>query len=326
VEVAMIVDAHSHLFPAGWNTADGLPSDLFSVERVLERQAEAGIDVTVISDPHIWYGDRDLGDINSAREYNEFTADLVSGNPGRLVGLGSVTPWRGTAHLKEAERAVRELHLPGLAIATSDRGQYLDAVAESFWELVADLDVPIFLHPGRTVVGQELMEGYRMGELCGRPLDMTLSLARFILTGTFERHPAIRLLCAHAGGAICMVADRMDFGHELRGYRPLGPWGEVELSCPPSTFVAQLYLDTVTFGAGPLRLAMETVGTEQVCFGTDGPPVPFPPSRARDVVAELGLPSGPLADVLGENARRLFRIGSAAADQAPAREGRGVCR
>ena len=116
---------------------------------------------------------------------------------------------------------------------------------------------------------------YRLGEVCGRPLDTTVTLARFILTGTFERHASVRLLCAHAGGAICTIADRLDFGHELREYAPLGPWGEVELEEPPSAYVARLYLDTVTYGPAALRPALERVGPRQLVFGTDRPPVPL---------------------------------------------------
>lgn len=304
----MIVDAHSHLFPPSWNPGAGIPADLFSVDHVFDRQAEAGIDVTVISDPHIWYGPRDLGDIRSAREYNDFVAGLMRDNPGRIAGLGSVTPWRGAEHTAEAARAVSELGLVGLAIPTSDRGRYLDAVPALFWETVEELGIPVFVHPGTTVAGDEHMQGYRLGELCGRPLDMTLTLARFILTGTFERYPGLRLLCSHAGGAICMVSARLDFGHELRHAVQLGPWGKAELSRPPSAFVAQLFLDTVTFGVRPLRLALDTVGAGQLCLGTDGPPVPFPASRALKLVSELGLPADLAGQVMGGNAAGLFQL------------------
>ena len=78
-----------------------------------------------------------------------------------------------------------------------------------------------------------------------------MTLARLILTGGLERH-AGSSLCAHAGGAICTIADRLDFGHELRAYAPLGPWGEVELPEPPSAYVARLHLDTVTYGTAAL--------------------------------------------------------------------------
>jgi aminocarboxymuconate-semialdehyde decarboxylase len=304
----MIVDAHSHLFPPAWESSGVLPHDMFEVDAVFERQEEAGIDLTVISDPHIWYGDRDLGAIDCTRGYNDFAAELNRAHGRRLRALATCTPWRGAEHVEELERAVKELGLPGVALATSDRGRYLDEVPDSFWEAVTALEVPVFVHPGGTVLGQEHMGSYRLGEVCGRPLDMTLSLSRFILTGAFERHPGVRLLCAHAGGAICTVAGRLDFGHELRDYAPLGPWGEVRLREPPSAFVRRLFLDTVTFGPEPLRLALATVGEAQICFGTDGPPVPF--AASRGVANVRALDAGPevTAAILGGNAQALFGL------------------
>ena len=305
----VVVDAHSHLFPSHWASHGRMPLDLFGAEALLEVQSAAGVTRTVISDPHIWYGDLDPSAIERTREYNDFAAELVRAQPLRVTALATATPWRGDEHVREAERGVRELGLAGIAIPTSDGGRYLDSVPDSFWELVADLDVPVFIHPGGTVVGNELMQMYRLGEVCGRPLDTTLTLARFILTGTPERHPRVRLLCAHAGGAICTIADRLDFGHELRDYAPLGPWGEVALPVPPSAYVARLYLDTVTYGTAALLPALSRVGHERVVYGSDRPPVPFDLERTLGYVRELGLPPEEEGAILGDNARRLFRIG-----------------
>jgi aminocarboxymuconate-semialdehyde decarboxylase len=303
------VDAHSHLFPPSWAPYGRMPGDMFDVDGLLELQEASGIATSVISDPHIWYGDLDPSDITRTREYNDFAAELVRANPLRITALGSVTPWRGDDHLREADRAVRELGLVGLAIPTSDGGRYLDSVPDPFWELVADLGVPVFIHPGGSIVGEELMQMYRLGEVCGRPLDTTLTLARFILTGAMERHPGVRLLCAHAGGAICTIADRLDFGHELRGYSPLGPWGDVQLPEPPSAFVARLYLDTVTYGTAALLPALARVGYEHMLFGSDRPPVPFDFDRTIGHVRQLGLPAVKESAVLGGNARSLFKLG-----------------
>ncbi|MGH9242741.1 MAG: amidohydrolase family protein [Acidimicrobiales bacterium] len=303
-----IIDCHSHLFPPEWAPSGRMPVETFDVAALLERQEEAGVAMSVISDPHIWYGELDPGSIERTREYNDFVAAVMQDRPDRLVGLGSVTPWRGDAHLEEAERAVSTLRLPGLAVATSDRGAYLDAVPEEFWRWIDERDVPIFLHPGGSVVGQELMGAYRLGEVCGRPLDTTLTLARFILMGFMERFGRLRLLCAHAGGAICAIADRLDFGHELRDYAPLGPWGEVRLAQPPSAFVARLYVDTVTYGPAPLRLALDRVGVDRVLYGSDSPPVPFPLARSVGVVRALGLDGGDEARLLGANARAVFGL------------------
>ena len=307
-----VVDTHSHLFPADWAGAGRMPADMFDVEGYLAEREQAGVAVSLVSDPHIWYGDLDLGSIERTREYNDFAAELQRAHPGRVAGLATVSPWRGDDHLDEARRAIQDLGLRGLALATSDEGRYLDAVPDDFWTLAEELDAPVFLHPGGTVVGQEHMGEYRLGEVCGRPLDMTLALSRFILMGYLERFRSLRLLCAHAGGGICAIADRLDFGHELRAYRPLGPWGDVELSEPPSAFVSRLYLDTVTYGPGLLRLALERVGVERVVYGSDHPPVPFPLERTLGIVRALGLPAEQEGRILGGNAVELFALGAAA--------------
>jgi aminocarboxymuconate-semialdehyde decarboxylase len=301
-----IVDSHSHLFPPEWAPSGRMPPDMFDVPALLERQDEAGVSLSIVSDPHIWYGELDPGAIERSREYNDFAADVSRAHPGRVAALGTVAPWRGDEHLQEAERSIESLGLSGLALATSDQGRYLDAIPEEFWAWVHRRDVVVFLHPGGTVVGQEHMDEYRLGEVCGRPLDTTLTLARFILMGFMERFDGLRLLCSHAGGGIATIADRLDFGHELRNYRPLGPWGEIELERPPSTSVAQLYLDTVTYGPLPLRLAIDRVGYEHVVYGSDNPPVPFPLSRSIGVVESLGLLPDQEAAILARNARSLF--------------------
>lgn len=299
------VDVHAHLYPQEWAKLGRLPESMFDVDALVARIDEGGIDRVLVSDPHIFYGDLDVLDISAVRVYNDFAAGLSAASAGRVVGMASITPWRGSEQVAEAIRAVTELGLVGIGIPTSDRGQYLDSVPDAFWEAVADLAVPVFLHPPGQIIGQELMGEYRLGEVCGRPLDTTLTLARAILTGVLERHD-VKLLCPHAGGAICTVADRLDFGHELRDYAPLGPWGEVRLPRPPSEYVRRLWLDTVTYGPGPLRLAVETVGAAQVCFGTDGPPVPFTVQRHRAVVDALGLPAAEHERIMGGSALELF--------------------
>jgi len=304
----VIVDVHSHLFPEAWRHEGMMPDDMFSVDKLIDELGEAGIDRAFISDPHIWYGEPDMNEVDRCREYNEFAASLVRDHTLVLGALGTVVPWRGSDHVAEAERAIRVLGLSGLAVATSDRDQLLDAVPAEFWELVVGLRVPVFLHPGGTVVGQQHMGDHRLGEICGRPLDMTLTLARAVMSGLLERYPNLQLLCAHAGGGICMIADRLDFGHELRDHAPLGPWKGHRLTAPPSASVKRLHLDTVTYGPEPLRLALATVGPRQVLFGSDHPPVPFPLSRSLGVVRAVGLSAADEARVLGRNAGELFRF------------------
>src|SRR2546430_7568932 len=71
--------------------------------------------------------------------------------------------WSSDVCSSDLARAVDELGLRGFALATSDRGRYLDSVPQAFWELVVDRGVTVFLHPGGTVVRSEER---RVGKEC----------------------------------------------------------------------------------------------------------------------------------------------------------------
>ena len=286
-----------------------MPPDLFDAEALLEVQAAAGVTRTVISDPHIWYGDLDPSAIERTREYNDFAAELVRAHPLRVTALATATPWRGDEHVREAERGVRELGLAGIAIPTSDGGRYLDTVPDGFWELVAELDVPVFIHPGGTVVGNELMQMYRLGEVCGRPLDTTVTLARFILTGTAERHPA-RAAPVRARGRGDLHDRRSPRlrarAPGLRAARPVGRGRAVGAAVGLRRAPLPRHRH-VRHGGAPAAVAR--VGHERILYGSDRPPVPFDLERTLGYVRALGLPAG-----RGERDPRrqrpaLFRLG-----------------
>ena len=91
-------------------------------------------------------------------------------------------------------------------INSSVNGEYLDSPrATPFFQLVSDMDVPVFVHPPKFTIGNEKMEIFRLPEMLGRPFDTTLSLTRFIFTGGLERFPKLKLVCAHVGGALPML-------------------------------------------------------------------------------------------------------------------------
>lgn len=310
----MIIDIHAHLWPRRWESGSAMRGgEVFDPAGMLEARRAAGIDVTIFSNPHMWTGDpMDMGDIEHARTYNEFAAEVQRAHPGELFGLASITPWRGAEHLEELERAVVELGLTGVCIPTSYRGAYLDTVPDEFWELAVGLGVSVLVHPVGPPAGFESLDIYRLSLLLGAPLATTVSFARAVLTGALDRNPDLRLIACHAGGALCALAGRLDFGHELRGNRAFGSWGEVELPLPPSAYIRRLFVDTVTYGPEGVRLALDTLGEDHLLFGTDRPPVGFPFERTLAGVYDAGLTGGTLDAVLSGNAARLFPMAAIA--------------
>ncbi len=211
--------------------------------------------------------------------------------------------------LRETERAIRQLGLKGIAVNSSVGGEYLDSSrAEAFFQLVVDLDVPLFIHPPRVTIGFEKMEIFRLPEMVGRPFDTSLSLARFILLGGFERFPALQLVCAHMGGAISLLPGRLDFGYELRNDQSFGRWEPDVLTGPPSTYIERLYVDTMGFHSPAVMCCVGTVGAEHVVMGSDFPPVDVPLERTVDLVRHLPLTTTDREAILGGNAARLLKL------------------
>src|SRR5687767_8488396 len=174
---------------------------MFDVDGVRAEQDRVGVDVSAFGNNWIRTPDG-MPALEVMRRYNDFAAEVTARHEGRLLGLASVVPFGGDPYLQELERAIQELGLRGIMINSSVAGEYLDSPnAEPFFELVTQLDVPIFMHPPRVTIGNEKMEIFRLPELVGRPFDSTLSLARFILMGGFERFPNLKLVGAHMGGA-----------------------------------------------------------------------------------------------------------------------------
>ncbi|HEY3306771.1 MAG TPA: amidohydrolase family protein [Candidatus Binatia bacterium] len=305
----MIIDCHSHLVPKSWYHPKSPPA-IFNIPGLLEEQDKAGVNLTVFGNNWIRTPQgHDSFDI--VKEFNEFAAETTAKYSDRLLGLASSVPFGDERMLKETERAIRDYKLKGIMVGSSVEGEYLDSPrAVPFFELVTELDVPIFVHPPRVTIGAEKMEIFRLPEMLGRPFDTTLSLARFILTGGLEKFPKLKLVCAHMGGALPMLPGRLGFGYELRRDTSFGPWEPDVLTKPPADYIKQLFLDTVSLHTPAVLCSVETVGVDHVVFGSDFPPVPIALKRSVEVVEELSLPEADKQKILGGNAARLLALGT----------------
>jgi aminocarboxymuconate-semialdehyde decarboxylase len=78
---------------------------------------------------------------------NEQVAETVAKKPDRLIGLGSVPLQDATLAAAEMERAVRDLGLKGIVIASRVNETELgEAPLRPFWAAAEALGVPIFIH------------------------------------------------------------------------------------------------------------------------------------------------------------------------------------
>jgi aminocarboxymuconate-semialdehyde decarboxylase len=303
----MIIDCHAHLMPQSWFHPKS-PKTIFDLDGLFKEQDEAGVDITVFGNNWI-RSPEGANPLRVVQEFNAHAAELTAKHPKRLLGLACSVPFDNDEILRETERAIRDYKLKGIMINSSVNGEYLDSTrATPFFELVSDLEVPVFVHPPKFTIGNEKMEIYRLPEMLGRPFDTTLSLTRFIFTGGFERFPKLKMICAHVGGALPMLPGRYGFGYELRRDMSFGPWEPDVMTRPPASYIGQLYVDTVCYHPPAVQCAIDTLGIDHVVFGSDSPPVPLPLKRAIDTVQDLRISDAEKQKILGGTAAKLLGL------------------
>ena len=146
-------------------------------------------------------------------------ATAISPNAGTSIPT-SWSPWRpafpaaARSACASSSAPCRRTIAARVIIGSSHQGQYPDAdAAKPFFELVTDLDIPVFVHPADATT--PATADYRLASSISRPADNCLSLARLIVRGIFEQFPTLKLVGSHLGGGICEVIGRMDYAYNL---------------------------------------------------------------------------------------------------------------
>ncbi|MCJ1304883.1 hypothetical protein MMC08_007696 [Hypocenomyce scalaris] len=145
----------------------------------------------------------------------------------RFLTWGTVAMQDPRAAAKEAERCVRDLGCCGILInGYSNIGsvndvQYLDEPqCEPFWAKLAELDVPLYLHPRIPPPNQiRVFKGYEF--LAGSPWGFGRETAehalRLMVSGLFDRHPSLKIILGHCGEGLPFSLARTD--HRLRHFK-----------------------------------------------------------------------------------------------------------
>ncbi len=269
------------------------------VEAKLADMDAHGIRLTALSinDPGPELFDRDGTAV--ARICNDYIADVVRRHPRRFLGL-AVLPLQ---NMKDAIIELDRCHkngLRGILLYSNLAGKFPDE--PEFRPLFAraeELDLPVLLHPAYPTTF-DAVKGYEMAGGLGLMFDTTIALTRLILSGIFEDHPRLKLVCPHAGGTLPYLVGRID--HQTQVLKR----GAARLKRKPSEYLREVYLDTVCPHAASLRCAIETVGIEKLIFSTDHPWVA--PKLIVDTLDALQLSEADQRKVYGDNARRLFSL------------------
>ena len=168
------------------------------LEKRIEYLDQYGIDMQVLSTPRSSdYSAEDGPDL--ARITNDGIAELVKKYPDRFIGLASIPIKNKAKSLDELDRAISELGLKGVCISGNIGGIPLDSdYLWPFYKKVADLDIPIFVHPGFPA-GADQMEDYGLISTVGFEFDLILAQTRLIYGGVLEDFPTLNFIFSHLG-------------------------------------------------------------------------------------------------------------------------------
>lgn len=242
-----------------------LPRLVDPVQRLqtMDRQGVTFQAVSIAPPQYHYWAEPDLG-TEVAKIGNDAIATLVDTLPERVVGLGTLPMQSPERAVTELERITATFGFPGVSINPSAEGvDYDDARYEQFWAKVEELDVLVVLHPNGFSNGERLTRHYLVN-VVGNPMETTVALSNIVLGGVIERHPRLKLLAVHGGGYLPFYMDRMD--HAYRNRPDVG----ANIKRAPSTYLKQLYFDSVVFGDG-LDYLVDRVGADHILMGTDYP-------------------------------------------------------
>jgi aminocarboxymuconate-semialdehyde decarboxylase len=347
----VIVDVHGHITHPALFERFPMPRTLLDIEGMLERKAALGIDLTIVGSP-VGFGtmsrvpglDNYAQPLDQLKSFHEWLAETVVKHRPRLAAYAYTNPFGGDAMLEQTAAGVRDLGFVGLIVNTSVRGEYLDSErADDFFAFAAELDVPIVLHPPAEPVGSDAISDFRLVEQVGRFLDVTMCLATLVFSGRLEQYPGLRFVAVTAGGAIGLLAGRLDQAYQPRHWGgpaagegkgpPSGPPAappmlqyENKIGSAPSTFLKQLYVDTANSSLANHLANLELMGSGHMLFGTDSPPLATPLEAGIELVERLPVPDEEKRKIFSENALRLFKLDGSAAQKrdvevpAPVRE------
>jgi aminocarboxymuconate-semialdehyde decarboxylase len=273
--------------------------DMFDIDQRLIEMDKKDIAVRILSlsAPNVYLWD-EVNQVAAARHINDALSKQCRQHPDRFIGLASLPLKDVDSSLAELERCIHELGMKGVIIGSNIDGLQLDdPKLDPIWARINELRLPVFEHPmfPNNTAG---FEGFELPLRLGLIFDTTLSATRLIYSGVFERYPDFPYIMAHTGGALLMALARLD-----NGYR-LFPDCRRYIKKLPSEYAKRLYYDTTAFGEEALSFALNTVGAQQVLFGTDDPFIAADTSH----VSKLPISATDKKQILGGNATRIFGL------------------
>lgn len=294
----MKIDIHTHIMPAqmpDWTKKFGygefihlehrnceacmikggklfrvVEENCFKEDLRLKEMDETGVSIQVLSTiPVLFnYWAQAADGHETSRFFNDHIAETVGKEPKRFVGLGTVPLQDIGLAIKEMERCISELKMPGIEIGTNINGKNLsDKSLFPFYEAAEKLGCALFVHPWE-MMGESQMQQYWLPWLVGMPAETSRAICSMIFGGVFEKFPRLRVAFAHGGGSFPFTLGRIQHGFEVRP-----DLVAVDNPTSPSDYIGKFWVDSLVHDKKALRYLVDLMGEDHICLGSD---YPFP--------------------------------------------------
>lgn len=199
---------------------------------------------------------------------NDHIAGAVSDHPGRFIGLGSLPMQSPELAIRELERCVKQLKLPGIQIGSHINDWNLDDphVFEVL-EAAEALGAAVFVHPW-DMFGKERMRKYWTPWLVAMPAETSLAICSMIFGGVLERLPRLRVAFAHGGGSFPATIGRIEHGFQVRP-----DLCAIDNGVNPMSYLGKFYVDSLVHHPATLQYMIDLMGADCIALGSD---YPFP--------------------------------------------------
>ncbi|HUY20194.1 MAG TPA: amidohydrolase family protein [Candidatus Binataceae bacterium] len=231
---------------------------------------------------------------------------FLSENP-RLKGMAIIPTINPRQAAQEMRRVAAELKgMVGFFISAGVQRPLGDRFYDPIYATARELNMMIAVHAGGPGHRLDMMDRAIMARCLGHPTSQMIQMTHMMFSGVFERFSEVRFAFMEAGiGWLLFNLDRMEEAYEQWSYET------PELTRSPREYLTggQLFFHCET-DEMILPYAIEALGDAQLLYASDYPHIAPDEvaSRLRKFQAREDLAASSKARILGDNARRLYRL------------------
>lgn len=236
----------------------------------LPEMDETKVDIQVLSTIPVlfnYWAQAEHG-LETSRFFNDHIAHCVDLYPDRFIGLGTVPLQDVDMAIREMERVMKELKMPGIEIGSNVNQQNLsDPKWDPFWQAAEELGCSILVHPWEMMGEQDMMK-YWLPWLVGMPAETSRAICSLIFGGVFRKFPRLKFAFAHGGGSFPATVGRVEHGFKVRP-----DLCAIDNDINPRNYLGHFWVDSLVHDTASMELLIKTIGPKKICCGSD---YPFP--------------------------------------------------